>query len=170
MYDRKWCEDQSNLLNDSPPWLLKQISLSYTLTLACPRTIMYILTNKCLAGNNSYGSRGNAFRFYMGQILLKMYTPCHGFPHLKETWRDLWDVQGSELQRWPTDANEGWLNWEHLEYGNCVPSDFHPPLLLLYFPLSPLQYKHMVTPRVLVQHRMGEKKPRMTQNDKKGEF
>lgn len=70
----------NNLISDSAPQLLKQSNIPYMLTLLCLHTTPHVLRNKCVVGNDSYDSS----RFYMGQILLKIWTTYHGISHLKE--------------------------------------------------------------------------------------
>lgn len=149
-----------NLLNVSAPWLLKQINLPFILILVGLPT--YTLTNTCMAGNNSYENRwGDALR----SIWVRSFWRCEPLAVESHISKKPREACGRFQRAGATKAihRGDWRLTErrNLEEGNCVSSDFHPPLHFLCLFPSPLQCKHIVTLWVLVEQ--------TTQNGKKSE-
>lgn len=150
-YDRKWSEVRVNsLLNDSAPWLLKQVNLLETLPLVCPHTTVCTCTNKCMAGSKSSENHwGNELRIYgSGPFENVDRLPCN--PTVK---RNLERLAGGLKGQSHTGGPQMWMksNWASNTLSRAVWVQIVTLLFLYSTSSSPLQCKHLVTMGVLVE-------------------
>lgn len=114
------------MISDLAPWLLKQINLLYTLAPACPHTAVCTQMSTWL-GITPLRTAEVMPLEHMGQILLKVWTTCHGIPHLKEPKRGLWEVSKGQSKSGPLIWVK--MNWtQNTLRTGIVCLNFHPPL------------------------------------------